>query len=294
MPADLSICIVNHRTPELTVACLKSIEHTRGELAVEILLINNTLDPCDIAGVSPDIPVTLIQNDTPQSFAHNQNRLMKLAQSHLILSLNSDTIIHPNALQILVQFMDEHPRCGIAGPKLVYADGRLQPSCRTFPNAITSFLEASSLWRLFRPSHIFSGWFDLLDPHDRMRKVDWLSGACLITRREVLDQAGGYDEVTFAGMYGEDLEWAWRLKRAGWETWFVPQAIVTHHESMSPTNQRAVKTINGSYSFARACYSSRKQKGVKWGTRMGYGMKWLFTRDSAKRNTLSELMRQTI
>jgi GT2 family glycosyltransferase len=291
---DLSICIVNHRTPDLTFVCLKSIAQIHENLAVEVLLINNTPHSCDLGDLTHELPVTFIQNELPQSFAHNQNRLMHMAQGRYVLSLNSDTVIHVGALESMVSFMDAHPHCGLAGPKLVYPDGRLQPSCRTFPTAITSFLEASALWRLFRPSRLFSGWFDLLDPHDRVRQVDWLSGACLITRQAVLAQAGGYDEDKFAGMYGEDLEWAWRLRNLGWQSWFVPQAVITHLESKSPTSQRAIKTINGAYNFVRACYSPRQQFGVKWGTRMGYAIKWLLTPDASKRSEIGELIRQTL
>ncbi len=188
MSVDLSICIVNHRTPELTRACLLSIANARGNLALEVFLVNNTADTCPVVDIA--LPITFIQNEKPLGFAANQNQMIQMSAGRYVMSLNSDTIVHPGAIKALVQFMDQHPRCGIAGPRLEYADGKLQPSGLTFPNFFTQLLEASGRWQHFKGSRVVGRHQKLCDPHDRDMQVDWLYGACLIVRQEVLEQVG--------------------------------------------------------------------------------------------------------
>lgn len=289
---DLSVCIVNHATPDLTRACVASVAAAVGRLAVEILVANNTRDPLELDGASPGgVRVTIVQNEQPLGFSANQNGLLARGRGRYLMALNSDTLVHAGALEEIVSFMDGRPRCGLAGPRLVYGDGRLQPSCRNFPDAANCFAEASSLWRLLRPGAVFRGRFALLDPHDVARRVDWLSGACLVVRRAAGESAGYFNTELFPGMYGEDLEWAWRLRRAGWEVWFDPAATVTHLESRSPVPDRAVRTVEGMYRFCRAYYNAPRRWGVALGIRLGYAPKWLLASDAQRRAGFAALIR---
>jgi GT2 family glycosyltransferase len=285
---DLSICIVNHRTPELTRNCLQSIVDTKGDLALEAFLVNNTVDACSIDGIN--LPVIFIQNKKPLGFAANQNQMLQRSASRYVLPLNSDTIIHPNALQALIQFMDTHPRCGIAGPRLEYADGRLQHSCLTFPTFISQLLEASGRWQHFKGNRLVARYQKLCDPHDQDMPVDWLYGACLITRREVLDQAGMYDDELFEDMYGEDVEWMWRIHKAGWEVWFTPSATVTHLENQSPLSNRAFALYRGARKFYRKHYSRRQQWGVRMGIVLGLLPKRFLLHDATRRRQVGQII----
>lgn len=283
----LSVCIINHKTPELTRACIQSVFETREDLDVEVLVVNNTNDPLDVSGFN----VTLLQNDAPLAFAANQNQMLARAGGRYLMPLNSDTVIHPGALQTLVEFMDAHPQCGMAGPKLIHADGNIQPTCRTFPNAITSFLESSGLWMKIPNAPCAAKLDALCDPHTSAREVDWLTGACLITRKEVIQSAGPFDAEMFLGMYGEDMEWAWRIKKAGWQIWFVPQADITHLENQSQLDNRALLILKNSWAFYQKYLSGLQRLGVRAGMIAGYTPRWLLAKTSQQRDIYSAIIR---
>jgi GT2 family glycosyltransferase len=248
---DLSVCIVNHRTPDLLHACLRSIDETSGGLRVEVLALNNLPDSDGgFAAALADFPhVRRFQNETPRGFASNQNSLLRRATGRYLMPLNSDTIVHSGALHELVWFMDAHRDVGLSGPRLEFDDGRLQPSCRNFPAILPVFLEVTGLWRLFRGNAWFGDRVFLCNPHTGVVDVDWLSGACYIVRRETIDQVGLYDEALFPGMYGEDVEWCWRIRQAGWRIAFVPAAVVTHLDGQSDMPDRLYSIYEGSVKF---------------------------------------------
>lgn len=268
MTPELSLCIVNHRTPGLLADCLRSIADTRAGWPIEILIVNNTPDDAEQIRVLAARygPAQVIQNPAPLGYAANQNQMFRRATGRYWLALNSDTRVQPGALQALSAFMDLHPRAALAGPRLVRADGRLQPSARDFPTPLTHFLEASGLWRLLRGRRSIGAYYALCSPHTEVRRVDWLTGACLIVRPAAVAEAGGFDEALFPEMYGEDLEWAWRLRAAGWEVWFDPHAVVTHLENQSPLEARSLAMYRGFYRFCAAHYPPGRQAAIRAAT----------------------------
>lgn len=292
MGIDLSICIVNHRTPQLTVQCLQSIKASQYRLAIEVLIVNNTLDRIDLPGDFEHAfrRFHLHQNQQPLGFAANQNLMLRRAAGRYSMPLNSDTEVTPDALKELVDFMDEHPDCAIAGPRLIYPDGRLQPSARDFPTPCSHLLEASGLWRLLPRTAWLGRRYALLSPHDQVRKVDWLTGACLIVRQEAMLQVGTFDDGNFSGMYGEDLEWCWRMKQAGWSIYFDPEAVVIHAESASPMGDRTVRMFEGFYTFCRLHYSRSRQVAMRLSTIAALAPRWLLAKDKEQRMLFSRLM----
>jgi GT2 family glycosyltransferase len=292
MAPDLSICIVNHETPVLLKQCLRSIVETAQDVPVEVFVVNNTPDGDGaVQSLVADFPVQLLQNARPLGFAANQNRMLERAVGRYLMPLNSDTIVLSGALRELVDFMDAHPDVAIAGPRLTYADGRLQPSCRNFPGPLTHFLEASGLWQLFRVNRTIGRWHYLCGPHDRVREVDWLTGACLIVRAAAAREVGHYDAELFPGMYGEDLEWCWRMKRAGWRILFDPDALVVHLESQSPLSDRTISMFRAFYAFAARHYSGPRRWSVRAATILALLPKWLLARSAGARSTYANLMR---
>lgn len=236
MGVDLSICIVNHRTPELTVACLESIECTRGSVQLEVFLLNNTADDefC-LRQTAEQYPyVTFLQNRQPRKFAANQNHMLTKANGFYLMPLNADTEMTPGALEELIRYMDAHPAVGIAAPKLIYGDGTLQRSCRNYPGPAVAFLEASGLWYPFRDNRHFGRIFYLCAPHDEPMEPDWISGACYIVRSKAAAQTGYFDAEHFTGLYLEDTDWCLRMQKQKWRVVFHPRAVVIHHESRSP------------------------------------------------------------
>jgi GT2 family glycosyltransferase len=132
----------------------------------------------------------------------------------------------------LRDFMAAHPRCGIAGPRMVYPDGTWQPSRRRFPTIVGTVVRRTPL-RLVLPQRRH---FHLDEsPPDEPVRADWMLGGFLLLRRAMLDELGGFDEGF--RLYGEDIDLAYRAMQAGWERWYVPQAVV-RHEHKAETDKR--------------------------------------------------------
>jgi len=270
---DLSICIVNHRTPELTAACLSSIERTRDRLSVEVFLLNNTKD--DEAALrqmaSHYSYVTFLQNRQPLGFAANQNQLLQQSRGRYLMPLNADTELTTGALSELVRFMDAHPEVGIAAPKLVFANGAVQRSCRNFPSPAVAFLEASNMWHLCRDNPCIGRFFYLCAPHDEPMEPDWISGACYIVRAEAAARTGYFNAKHFVGLYLEDTDWCLRMRKQGWKVVFHPQAVVVHHESQSPMNTPSpVAGAGNFFAFHRLHSSSTQTLMVRTATVLGF------------------------
>jgi GT2 family glycosyltransferase len=261
-------------------------------LTWEVLLVNNTPDDHDrLAAAIAALPhAQFIQNDTPLSFAANQNLLMRRAQGRYFLALNSDTLLTPGALAELVAFADARKGCGVVGPRLVHPDGTLQPSCRNFPTPWTHFLEASGLWQYLRNRRAVGRHYYLASPHDQAMAVDWLTGACLLVGAEVFAQTGGFDEQRFGGMYGEDIDWCRRIRTAGWEIWFDPQAEIVHAESASPMASRTLQMYRGFYRYCSLHMPQGRRLAMRAATILALTPRRLLARDPQRRALYRQIM----
>lgn len=233
---DLGIVIVNWNTRDLLRNCLRSLTHSTG-VSYQIVVVDNASGDGSAEMVRREFPhVMLIANDENRGYpaANNQGlRLLGFERSgsddapRYALALNPDTVVPPGALHEMVAYMDADPRIGAAGPKLVLLDGSLDLACRrSFPTPEISFYRMVGLSKLFPRSRRF-GRYNLtyLDP-DVETEVDSVVGAFMIVRREAIQRVGLFDETFF--MYGEDLDWAYRIKQAGWTVRYNPRVTVTH------------------------------------------------------------------
>jgi N-acetylglucosaminyl-diphospho-decaprenol L-rhamnosyltransferase len=187
-----------------------------------------------IANIPGSVPpgVEAVQNATPLGFGANINLGVARTRAELVLSANPDAIPTPGAVTILREFMEAHTRCGIAGPRMEYPDGASQPSRRRFPTVTGTIVRRTPL-RLVVPQrrHLH---LDEAQPTEPVQ-VDWMLGGFLLLRRTMLEELGGFDEGF--RLYGEDIDLAYRAMRAGWERWYVPQAVV-RHEHKAVTDKR--------------------------------------------------------
>ena len=119
-------------------------------------------------------------------------------------------------------------------------------------------------------------------------QVDWLTGACLILRREMFEQVGGLDQTMFPRMYGEDLEWAWRIKKNGWQIWFVANANVIHLEGQSVLDNRMVEMWRSTFAFYRSHYTRWQRLGVRLGALMGIAPRWITASTPAVRRAYAQ------
>jgi hypothetical protein len=190
----------------------------------ELLLILNP-----VPGSEPkDLPegVRVLRNERVLSFAANANLGTVHTQHELVLIANPDAIPAPNAVAVLREFMESHPRCGVAGPKMLYSDGTWQASRRSFPTVGATLVRRTPLRLLFDPLRWQRRHYLLDERPDEPVQADTMLGAFLLMRRAMLEDVGGWD----AGfrMYCEDIDLNYRAALAGWERWYVPAAVVRH------------------------------------------------------------------
>ncbi len=238
---DLSIVIVSYNVRELLEQCLLAVcdsldsGRTNYELRItnyEIFVVDNASSDHSAAMVRERFPsVRLIENKENRGFAAGNNQAFREARGRYVMMLNPDTVVCAGALETLVQFMDAHPRAGACGGKLLYADGSLQHSAFMFPGLAQIFFDFFPLhWHLLESrlnGRYPRDWFARGAPF----QMDHPLGADFLVRRAAAEQVGWLDEQFF--MYCEEIDWAMRIKRAGWEIWCVPQAEIVHHEARS-------------------------------------------------------------
>lgn len=227
---DLAIVIVNYNTMAYLVDCLRSIFSQDFGFSLKVCVVDNGSDGSS-EEVEKNFPqVQLIRNPANPGFSASINIALSEIMGRYTLLLNPDTFVFAGALDSMVRCMDSHGELGILGPR-VY-DGMdkssIQLSCRSFPSW-NSFLfhRYSLLYRLFPKnpwsrSYLMSGW-----GHDSERQVDWISGCCMLIRREVFDRVGLLDEGFF--MFSEDVDFCFRAKKAGWNVLYFPEAEVVHY-----------------------------------------------------------------
>lgn len=227
---DLSLIIVNHNTCQLLRECLFSLQRGNEGVHFEIIVVDNGSSDESPEMVAQQFPhVILIRNERNEGFAKPNNQGLKIARGRYLMLLNSDTIVRPRALETLVRFMDEHPEDGASGPRLLYPDGRLQPSCRNFPSLWRHFCDMTGLETFF-PRSIF-GNFETRFHYDHDEEVDQPMGAALLVRRQAFQEVGYLDERL--KIYYNDADWCLRIRQAGWRISFVHDSEVIHHGSMT-------------------------------------------------------------
>jgi N-acetylglucosaminyl-diphospho-decaprenol L-rhamnosyltransferase len=175
--------------------------------------------------------VRLIRNARNVGFAAAHNRALREATGRYWLVLNSDAAPTAGSLRTLVEFMDSRPEVAVAGPRLRYPDGSMQPSRRRFPTLITLFMESTQLQRFWPTNAVLRRYYVQDRSDDEPQDVDWLVGACLCVRASAAHQVGLFDERFF--MYSEELDWCRRFRDAGWRVVYVPTAEVVHVEGAS-------------------------------------------------------------
>jgi N-acetylglucosaminyl-diphospho-decaprenol L-rhamnosyltransferase len=267
---DLGIVITSYNTRDLLRACLRSVYASVGDFAFEVCVVDNASLDGSADMVAVEFPqVNLIVNTENMGYpsANNQGlRALGFADAadpeasppEFALLLNPDTELPPNALSQMLDFMAEHPSAGVAGPKLVLLDGSLDQACRrSFPSPEISCYRLTGLSRLFPRSRRF-GRYNLtyLDP-DLVAEVDSVMGAFMLVRSEAIAQVGLMDSQFF--MYGEDLDWAYRIKAAGWKVYYNPAVRVLHvKRAASRHSPRAqVEFYRAMDIFYRKHYASR-------------------------------------
>ena len=244
---DLAIVILNYNTRDLLRECLHSVFASDTSLRFRVCVVDNASTDASVEMVASEFPqVHLIASRVNNGFSAGNNAGLRwfgfeqtaedttgdiegddVVAARYALLLNPDTLVPPTSLDAMVRFMDARPQVGVAGPRLRRLDGSLDRACRrSFPTPQVSFYRMAGLSKLFPHNRRFNAYNMAFYAEDAVHPVDSVVGAFMLLRREAIAQVGLLDEGFF--MYGEDLDWAKRIKDVGWEVWYNGQVEITH------------------------------------------------------------------
>lgn len=231
---DLSIIILNFNTVSLTRACLQTVfASSLGNFRMEVIVCDNGSTDGSEDVIKREFPgVTFIQNGKNKGFAAGNNPGIRASKGRFVLLLNSDTEVPKDALRTMVECIDEHPEAGAATPKILLPDGSMDPAChRGFPTPWVAFTYVSKLEKLFPKTRLFGQYHQGYKDIHTIHEVDCITGAFFLVRREVIDTVGLLDEDYF--MYGEDIDWCYRIRQKGWKIVFNPRVSIFHKKKQS-------------------------------------------------------------
>jgi N-acetylglucosaminyl-diphospho-decaprenol L-rhamnosyltransferase len=270
---QLSVIVVNWNVQDLLRTCLASLEAELGMTSpgatgkgTEIIVVDNASADGSVEMLRAEFPhVTTISNQHNAGFGAANNQALAQSNGRYVLFLNPDTEVKPGAIRRMLAFIEQRPQAGCAGPRLLNPDGSIQSSRRSFPGVATAFVESTVLQRycggLGALRRFYSGRGDEHEP----QRVDWLVGACLLMRRSALEEVGAFDERFF--MYSEEMDLCYRLRQAGYEVWFVPEAEVVHHEGASSRQDLFLRNVNfheSRYRFFRKHHGIAPALALRW------------------------------
>ena len=260
---DLSIIIVNYNVKYFLHQLIQSLLRSNAKYQFEIIVVDNASQDDSIAYLQNQSyrdRITLLANETNVGFSKANNQGIKIAQGRYILLLNPDTLVQEDTLTKVIDCMDEDAQIGALGVKMIDGSSQYLPeSKRGFPTPWVSFCRIFGLADLFPKSRIFNGYYMGHLSEFETQDVDILTGAFLLVRREVVDKIGGLDEAFF--MYGEDIDFSYRVKQAGYDVVYFPHTSIIHFKGES-TNKDSVRYVRNFYGamqiFSRKHFSGSR------------------------------------
>jgi N-acetylglucosaminyl-diphospho-decaprenol L-rhamnosyltransferase len=278
----ISVVIVNYNTRDLLDHCLQKLLASELDRDLQVFVVDNGSHDGSVDLIHQRYPdVELIASSQNLGYAAANNLALKRIHQrwvtdgkpsgHSALLLNTDCFVEPDSLQITARFLDQHPDCGVVGPKLVLRDGSLDLACRrSFPRPINALWKLTGLSLLFPDSPRFASYnLTYLDP-DETHEVDSVVGAYMMVRLNAIDQAGLMDDSFF--MYGEDLDWAYRIKQHGWTVFYYPATTVLHYKGATSSRQSyrlIIEFYRAMYLFHRKHYAKGMLAPLNWAITAG-------------------------
>jgi GT2 family glycosyltransferase len=233
----VSIVIVSWNTREVLRDCLRTVYEQTRDVAFEVIVVDNASTDGSAEMIRSAFPQTLpLVNSVNRGFAAANNQGLEAAQGRYVLLLNSDTQVLDGAIDKMVRFADAHPEAAAAACRVLNSDRTWQPTCFLFPSALNLLIAALYLNKLFPRSRLWGRermtWWDGLEA----RAVDVVTGCFILVRREAIQQVGVLDESYF--MYGEEADWCYRFRKAGWKVLFTPSAQIVHLGGVSSAQRK--------------------------------------------------------
>jgi GT2 family glycosyltransferase len=219
--------IVNWNTRDLTLQCLRSIYAQLDSFTSQIIVVDNASEDDSVQVIRGEFPsVAVIENEENLGFAKANNRGLRECSGRYVLLINSDVVLRDGCFAALHEYIGQHPKIGVLGPRILNGDLTIQESCKEFPTVWNTLCRALALDTAFPHLRLFSSQLMKYWSHDDVRPVDILSGCFWMVRREALETVGPLDERFF--MYAEDKDWCKRYWKAGWSIVYYPHAEAIH------------------------------------------------------------------
>jgi hypothetical protein len=289
----LSIIIINYNSRSVLLECLKSVSGLKEYPDYELFVIDNNSSE-NIKDLEVIFPrVSFIYNQKNVGFAAANNIGIRKSTAKYVLLLNPDTIVNENSFNPMIKYLEDHNDVGIVGCKIYNKEGEIERSTHSFPTLLKEFVHANEFIKELlsyesKPGGILNKKFKLKSfesywGHDTIREVDHVTGACMMVKKEAILKAGLLDEAFF--LYNEEVEWSFRIKKAGYKSIFLPESSIIHLFGYS-TRQRVQKqTVNGllveryrgMFYYFQKHYGITKLSLLRIVVLQGFGFRWLFT-----------------
>lgn len=255
--AELALVVINFDSGEHLRNCISHLRAAASGVRTEVVVVDNASTDGSADGLADiDPAVTLLRNRQNRGYGRACNQGFAEVAAPVVCFLNPDIVPEPGSAAAMLRALEDRPRVGVLGPRLVNPDGTTYPSCRVVPRLGVAVGHA--VFGLFSDNNRFSRAYKLLDvDHDTEREVDWVSGAAMAVRREAFAEIGGFDEGFF--MYVEDLDLCDRLKQAGWKAVYFPVAQMLHH--VAGSSRRYPYRMVRHHHFSLIRFTARRLKG---------------------------------
>ena len=228
---DVTVIIVSWNNEAIIKDCITSVLNQNYE-GIEIIVVDNNSADNGVELISKEFSqVKLIANKENQGFAKANNQAIRQSQGKYVLLLNPDVIMSPSSLKRMVSFMETHQDTGVCGCKILNKVGQLMWSCGHFPTLVSEFFELALLSRFFPGNRLTGKYLMSYWDHESVKEVDWLTGACLLASRKVIQEADLLNESYF--LYSEDMDLCFQIKKNGHKIFYIPDVSVMHHQGAS-------------------------------------------------------------
>jgi len=224
---DVSIIILTRNRKLLLQDCLNSLVNNLKNLSYEIIVVDNASTDDSAQVANNFAKATLIKNKKNLGVAAGRNLGIHRAKGDFIVFLDDDTYITEDPFSKIIEFMRKDKDVGIIGPKILYPNGNLQESVRSFPTPISVFWRGTFLHKIFPNTNFYKNYILKDFNHQEIKEIDWVLGACQFIRKEVFETIGFLDEKFFFGY--EDIDFCFRAKKKGWKIVYYPFSSIYHY-----------------------------------------------------------------
>ncbi len=236
----ISVILVSYNTKNLTKQALEALLKSSCAKDLQIIIVDNASKDKSVDMLKTDFPqIQLIENKTNLGFGRANNQALPYLKGDFVLLLNTDAFVEVDTIQQTVAFMQDHPKTGILGVKLIGRDNVLQPSCRYFPTLLNLFIERSNLDTIFKNVKLVD---DMSWDHNSTRNCDWVPGCYYLISRKMIEKVGLFDPLYF--LYCEEVDHCFAAKQAGWEVTYFADASVVHIGGESAKSDGSISNPN--------------------------------------------------